>query len=601
MINKKDRKLVDEGYQEKIIIKDDDIDLNFCGEEFIKNLEEEYESFLANITKKQMEYEALKKSMDISPIKISLSSAELEKKSPITIIDAPWGTGKTHFIESLVENISLKKVTPKKINNVVILDSWKLSNIKNTTEEIISELFYNLNNLSGGKFIKELELIASYLFDRNSKPWLSKPSFSNINEKIVTKDEFEKSEESLQLGTTLVFIDGVERLGSDAWDVIKAIYKLSFVKNFIFVLPMNTDELKNNATLTGEHRIEKFIDINRYSLIQNYTPVLRGRGFGEEVVNSLVGILNTEIDGEKLTIRELLQRLDKSSIQVSDNPSIILKKFVNDIWGSHSTASDILTKDFDKIISIQSDFKKEFVSEMAKLTELLNTTKIFSEKEDILNVYNRWCDLNGHGTNQSDLTPHPANSREFNSFIESLLENIKTDIDYFKKEVKKIEKSLETQNEFVPNLEHKKEQNELLLKKAEEELIYEEGKEVKDALKINLIKQSIEQQKKDLLNVDEEINGTQEVILSIENNKNDYSFIEDLNSVYKDLKNQFKKYNKLNEDLETNDHTRVVFQKIKNKLSTIDSKEIDWDEFRKIVLKEILHDEITMEDELKAE
>jgi len=88
----------------KIIINEDDKDLLSTCKNFIKFLENDYNDFLLDLSKNEKN---LKKYLNHSDI--IFTPEDIATKSPLTIIDAPWGSGKTYFIESLAKNIIVER------------------------------------------------------------------------------------------------------------------------------------------------------------------------------------------------------------------------------------------------------------------------------------------------------------------------------------------------------------------------------------------------------------------------------------------------------------------------------------------------------------
>lgn len=99
---------------------------------------------------------------------------KLSIKSPLTIIDAPWGTGKTYFIETLAK-FFINKETDKeqfKIKNIVIIDTWQHVNSDNVPNDIARKLANVLTkflNFSEKSKILNSEMLNIFLADSPTK------------------------------------------------------------------------------------------------------------------------------------------------------------------------------------------------------------------------------------------------------------------------------------------------------------------------------------------------------------------------------------------------------------------------------------------------
>ena len=77
-----------------------------------------------------------------------------------------------------------------------------------------------------------------------------------------------------------MIVDNVERIGKEAWEIIKIVQKLTSISGFIFLLPMNAYAINNVISRNDnvECQIEKYIDIPMYIFQQNYTCILENYG-----------------------------------------------------------------------------------------------------------------------------------------------------------------------------------------------------------------------------------------------------------------------------------------------------------------------------------
>ncbi len=78
----------------KIIIESEDIDLIKPCQKFINDLEQEYILFKSKLEKNEKKWESYLNNENIFFI-----PEEISIRSPLTIIDAPWGSGKTFLLK----------------------------------------------------------------------------------------------------------------------------------------------------------------------------------------------------------------------------------------------------------------------------------------------------------------------------------------------------------------------------------------------------------------------------------------------------------------------------------------------------------------------
>ena len=147
--NKLKSKNFKKGYSIDLNIHPDDSDLLQASKNFIENLDKEYKIFIENIKYNKKKWNTyLKKLEKLNKTESnSLFYPEvLTRLSPITIINAPWGSGKTFFIEEFCKHLALEKISSDYFKKTIIIDSWKHSSSKNIPDEVMSEIFYKLIN-----------------------------------------------------------------------------------------------------------------------------------------------------------------------------------------------------------------------------------------------------------------------------------------------------------------------------------------------------------------------------------------------------------------------------------------------------------------------
>ena len=364
---------IKKGFSNNLVVKSNDENLEEATNEYIDALEEEYLDYMEYVYEEARNFGAKKwKSVFFQP-------EILSKRSPLTILNGPWGSGKTYFIERVAYNFEDKKEENKRIfKSIIILNTWKFSYSNDLVEEIMSEVFLSLCK-NNPKIKDTILLIAKFLFNIASPAWMKKFTFTQSDKKDYKKlvEEAEKN-----IKKTIIFFDNIERLGSRSWDVIKAIHKLSEFSNFLFVLPMNLDDLlKNPDNLIGEYPIEKFIDIKIFNFQQGYLEFFQNLGFNEELSKNLNEISSERIDGSNLSIREIEQRtksniINKSKNNIKEDDFKVIKIFLIKIWNPSISRENIINK-----------YIEEYISNWSKMQEIIN--QFYRELPQNHEIYNR--------------------------------------------------------------------------------------------------------------------------------------------------------------------------------------------------------------------
>ena len=84
-------------FVKQILITNDNLDQKVT--EFIQQLEKYFLKFQARLNQEQAAWSKWLNQAN----NVFIEPEKLAIKSPLTILDAPWGTGKTYFIEQLVK------------------------------------------------------------------------------------------------------------------------------------------------------------------------------------------------------------------------------------------------------------------------------------------------------------------------------------------------------------------------------------------------------------------------------------------------------------------------------------------------------------------
>ncbi len=261
----------------ELIAKSDDNELLKLSKFFIEKLNDSVETYAKEI-KKNIE-EGTKLNKDIEKSYSYFVPEILNKQSPFTIIDAPWGSGKTYFIEHFAKNFISGKIDKKNFKNIIVLDVWQYANAKNIPDELILKICKVLiSKNKNNEITKYLCKFASFLIFNVAENFIEKKLGIelNLNEiKLSKKDVISKL--NTEIESTIIVLDNIERLGKYSWEILKALQKLSKINKFVFIMPMNLSYLKDNVqqTIKTEYTIEKFIDLPYFNFKQDYLGFLK--------------------------------------------------------------------------------------------------------------------------------------------------------------------------------------------------------------------------------------------------------------------------------------------------------------------------------------
>ncbi len=490
-------------------------------------------------------------------------------RSPITIIDAPWGTGKTHFIEEMGKMFIKGKEESFFFKKFVIIDTWKFCNSEDVIYEIIDELAKIFLNDEERKEKNKLIAFTSWIIEQiklNGKSFSGAIEFSSnlintlsisynhskfINNKKenIEIDKIEKEKEEISRimknpPLTMIFFDNVERLGSYSWMMIKIIQKLSMINNLILIFPINKNKLHSLA-YDGENEnyemnIEKYIQLPFYILEQDYLGVLEKIEINKDYINIINDILIESIDGFNMSVRKVLKTFKhlniKEKFDESKHKGLISLK---EIW---DPIAEINKNKIDELII-------EDIKQFSKFAYFLDTwyqnlkNIIFGDSflDAILENEKYWNNLN----------------EEWSKIIRSINEFYNVDSMYkwdnlnrnWEKEMKDIvsfleeiysynKKTIEKMNKQIINLENVKKEKEE--EKVETQSGIEESNKIINQLKNSKIKKEIEK-----LSLEESVVKKLENIL--EEHKEDLKKIDIDIKVLNDLKERFQSLNSLKE------------------------------------------------------
>ena len=130
-------------------------------------------------------------------------------------------------------------------------------------------------------------------------------------DKLINEIEKNKPEK------TIIFFDNIERLGSSALDVLKAIQKLSSFNFFCFIFPLYYKKLHDiSEGINGEFPIDKFINLSHFKLENNYTNLLKKEGFDNEFSKVINSCLKNDESNDNLTIREVKKIFEHNKLNI---------------------------------------------------------------------------------------------------------------------------------------------------------------------------------------------------------------------------------------------------------------------------------------------
>ncbi|ATI73665.1 P-loop NTPase fold protein [Mesoplasma florum] len=428
----------------KLSAKVDDINLVQLSKEFLKDIETNFNNF----NKKHKSFVKENKKY-LNNEKYIFIPEDLVKRSPLTIINAPWGSGKTFFIESFTKSFIDKQIQSNIFDSIIIIDAWKFSSSNSVPVEFASEISKNIvklhnvpENIKEGvinkffKFITPSQISATLSLNLGilsiGLEGNKDINANNKKEQNEINEAFEEFKEN-QINT-IIFVDNLERLGSYSWDLLKCIIKLQEFPNFLIVLPLNLEKMKNNKKESieqMEYPIQKYIDFNYYNFSQDYYHFLK-KGFdgkqSEEIIQKINKILDNDIEGQKLSIREVKASFEKHDIFNIENEYDIYKKIKDFIWDPSTLLNSIL---IDDINSFKNFHKNKF-----KIIDDFYCKEIESDYwvESILNPEN-W-DAGGYKTSIFDIVKDGSqNYYDLNS-------NYISELNAIDKEIKKYKNSL---------------------------------------------------------------------------------------------------------------------------------------------------------------
>lgn len=428
-------------YSEKILISTNTIFKEKVGE-FLSNLNEKYIDFKKRLKSNESIWEKFKEDTS-NKGNVHIEPEQVSIKSPTTILNAPWGTGKTYFIEQIALNWNDEEIKKKrgKFENFIVIDTWKFTTIPDIISAIIKNIYVILCEISSinsqnKEHFKKIKNVLRILFFNSPKylGFLGEICYPNaglfnlgiltsgilkeINESWNTGDDLEENflqdldDINNNIKPTIIVFDNTERMGIHSWEIIKTIQQLSIFKKLLFLLPINKTQLifGNNIEYErkNESAIDKYITLGTYfDLQQDYLGILNELNFDENDAQLINKILNVQIKGYNLSIRlverAFLNNKIKESFDINKYEGL---KLIRKIWNAN-IINEIIMEDinqlkenyiylfsffndrnrinYNSIENIEIFFKENKENEYLELNDI--NKNFFNEFMDIINKF----------------------------------------------------------------------------------------------------------------------------------------------------------------------------------------------------------------------
>ncbi len=284
---------------------DEDKDFLNKNKEFFDKLNEQYNVFLKERDIAKKKWKTIPKK-DFVPEQIKYSS-------PITIFNAPWGSGKTYFFEELIYNKLIEKINFKnyKFKEIYLIDLWEYIDEQNIAISILLDIIDKLlpKEKIKEKAIKYFKKGTSFLLN-----WflnvLTAPNINLFNNE--EKKNIGKIKNQLKkIDSTILIIDNLERMGDNSIEIIKIIQKLTYLNNLIIILPMDLDKLYLPANIQEKLGfMEKYITLGKYfEFKQDYYSLLCNKGIDKDFSKDLNFFIKENYNNQFLSIRDLKRLL----------------------------------------------------------------------------------------------------------------------------------------------------------------------------------------------------------------------------------------------------------------------------------------------------
>lgn len=245
-------------------------------------------------------------------------------KSPMTLFNGNWGSGKTFFIENFKHNfpglnsdgyfVEFLYIDAMEIleDSDVILQLIKMMSATDT--EFGSEVKKSLDKAGLNPVVKGAVAAGSVLV----AGLIEKITGVDVKEAYNTgKNVFDEANNNTSndceiklAGNTLIFIDNLERIGKESKKILKAVYKMRSIDNLFFVLISNVSKMQNifnsQEESNEEFPIYKFVNTSVFDFDQDYSSILIKNiaNISNDEKRIINNSLNNTDDGEQLSIRQ---------------------------------------------------------------------------------------------------------------------------------------------------------------------------------------------------------------------------------------------------------------------------------------------------------
>ncbi len=310
-----------------------------------------------------------------------------EIKSPMTLFNGSWGSGKTFFIknfEKYFNDIYLKK-TKKQTNNngfekIIYINALDLLDDEKIIYEFLYSLFQKIEKLKNitrksANILFKLGINSIIgIINGNGTAQLKNLELKN------DKDENINLTKKLKLKKTIIFIYNLERIGNDSKKIIQLIYKLRRLENLFFVLITNINKLVDYDSIDkNEYHIYKFINTKVFNFKQDYISIIQNPKlnknnikFKKDELSLINSSLNKNNNGKQLTIREFERWLNSNNFFDEINE-------INRILKINEIDYVDIKKDFTKIYDSEINKYLEYLKEINNIFNLLKNEYIRGE------------------------------------------------------------------------------------------------------------------------------------------------------------------------------------------------------------------------------
>ena len=281
---------------------------------------------------------------------IARQIAAIDHREPITIaLTAPWGAGKTSFLNLLRTRLSTVAAengratpgdgdatdegtdaaadghVPADAPIIINFNPWLYGNVQDLVQEFFAEIGKELNcnddeslRTLAADFLKAVEPIVKTL-----APWVPSETFTWAAEKLLKEDTIRETKEAInsqlkRLSTRIVvFIDDIDRLEADVTKLLFRMVRLiANFKNTTYVLAFDRAvverHLAHGKYESGREYLEKIIQVN-YRIPEPESDVIRH-------------ILRHELDDVRVSVEQQFVKLQANSAGRPDQTNQHLRR-----------------------------------------------------------------------------------------------------------------------------------------------------------------------------------------------------------------------------------------------------------------------------------